>query len=77
MFHSFRFGSRDRQLLRRELGSELSSFTESLRRHHFHRGGRSPHPSGSGGAGGSVSGFDGGDEAFIKVISGIVQNVFK
>ena len=85
------YADRDKQLLKRELGAELSSFTESMRRHMF-RGNtaassRSPQLGGGGGGGSSPSGSGSGsllnaslnksDEQFMKFISSVVHNVFK
>jgi hypothetical protein len=75
-----RYSARDKQLLRRELGSEMGSFTESLRRH-AHRGSRSPLQAaldgGSGGGGRGDGGAARSDEHFMKFISSVVHNVFK
>lgn len=83
-----RHGQREKQFLRRELGSEFGSFTESLRRY-GHRGAKSPAVMESSASSDSsstspvprssvsVSGGKAFDEAFLKFVGGIVQNVFK
>ncbi|TRY70692.1 hypothetical protein TCAL_16356 [Tigriopus californicus] len=77
-----RHSSRDQQLVRRELGAELGSFTESIRRY-VHRGAKSPQ-SGDKSPGGKTSGGGDGhlrlsksDEDFMKFIATIVNTVFK
>jgi len=107
----FRHASRDKQFVRREMGSEFSSLFDGVRRYVFHHSGRgtrmeSPRPgattstpgkttsvrfappspgngSGSGGDGGLAANLHHGskgmrvDEHFLRVISGLVQSVFK
>ena len=72
-----RMSSRDKQLLRRELGAELGSVNETMRRY-VHRGTKSPQtvmsassPTTSG------SKLAKSDEQFMKFVSNIVQKIFK
>eukprot|EP00095_Tigriopus_kingsejongensis_P005661 maker-scaffold209_size256900-snap-gene-1.27 protein:Tk05661 transcript:maker-scaffold209_size256900-snap-gene-1.27-mRNA-1 annotation:"nucleoporin nup188 homolog" len=77
-----RHSSRDQQLLRRELGTELGSFTESIRRF-IHRGGggKSPQSNANGDRSPRSSGeslrLAKSDEDFMKFISTIVNTVLK
>ena len=67
---SVRSGSQEKQLLKRELGAELGSFVESLRRQ-AQRGLRSP---------ASVSrqvSTSGGDPNFLRLVGHIVNKIFK
>ena len=75
---------RDKQLLRRELGAELGSVNETMRRHFSRSLSKSPQPglssvtSPSGSASAPTSRLMGkSDEQFMKVIMSIVQKVFK
>lgn len=72
-----RHSSRDQQLVRRELGAELGSFTESIRRY-VHRGAKSPISGDKSPAGGdSHLRLSKSDEDFMKFIATIVNTVFK
>ena len=79
--HSFRIcriGSRDKQLLRRELGSELSSFTESLRRHSsFAARNRSTSINAAAESAPLAGASAMGEENYIKFVSSVVHHVFK
>ena len=73
------YSSRDKQLLRRELGAEFGSCTESMRRF-VHRGmTRSPQIGGAAGSPGgqTQSTLTKSDEQFMKFVGVIVQSVFK
>lgn len=67
--------AQEKQLLKRELGAELGTFVESLRRQ-AHRGLRSP--AGAGAAvSRQVSVSPVGDQGFLKLVGHIVQRIFK
>merc|ERR1719315_293220 len=76
---------REKQLLRRELGAELGSITDSWRRYLLRgarspgpvRGSRSPGPPVSGGTSPQPTRASKSDEQFMKLISTLVHNVFK
>lgn len=76
---------REKQLLRRELGAELGSITDSWRRYLLRgakspgpvRGSRSPGPPASGGTSPQPPRASKSDEQFMKLISSLVQSVFK
>ena len=73
-----RIGSRDKQLLRRELGSELSSFTESLRRHSsFAARNRSTSINAAAESAPLAGASAMGEENYIKFVSSVVHHVFK
>merc|ERR1712039_268228 len=72
-----RIGSRDKQLLRRELGSELSSFTESLRRHSsFAARNRSTSINAAAESAPLAGASAMGEENYIKFVSSVVHHVF-
>jgi len=72
------FNAQEKQHLKREVGAELSTFVESLRRQ-AQRGLRSPAGGGSSGLSvvrqTSVSPV--GDQGFLKLVGHIVQHLFK
>ena len=73
-----RIGSRDKQLLRRELGSELSSFTEGLRRHSSFTARSNRNTSVSAASETVAAGATAmGEENYLKFISSVVNHVFK
>lgn len=74
-----RLSPREKQLLRRELGAELGSVTESMRRY-IHKGTRPPQTTttvSSPGSASASSRLAKSDEQFMKFISVVVQKVFK
>ena len=73
---SEKVSSRERQLLRRELGAELGSVTESVRRY-MQRANRTPTSGSTPHRRPSASVLTKSDEDFMKLISGTVQKTFK
>ena len=73
-----KLSSRDKQLLRRELGAELGSVNETMRRYFYRSLSKSPQTvmSPSPGATHSTR-LTKSDEQFMKFVSNIVQKVFK
>ena len=69
-----RSSAQEKQLLKRELGAELGTFVESLRRQ-AQRGLRSPAGGASVQRQASVSPV--GDQGFLKLVGHIVQRIFK
>ena len=74
----FYFNSRDKQLLRRELGAELGSVNETMRRYFYRSLSKSPQTVMSPTPGSSHSArLTKSDEQFMKFVANIVQKVFK
>ena len=77
---SEQLSTRDKQLLRRELGAELGSVNETMRRYFYRSLSKSPQPvlaASSPNAAGATSRLTKSDEQFMKFVSNIVQKVFK
>ena len=75
------YNTRDKALVRRELGAELGSFVESMRRF-VQRTSKSPiimtsTTSSSNSPGRSTNVLSKSDEKFLKVVSSIVHNIYK
>ena len=73
---------RDKQLLRRELGAELGSVNETMRRYFYRSLSKSPQPVLSSATSPTTSASTSSrlaksDEQFMKFVSSIVQKVFK
>ncbi|CAB4058067.1 NUP188 [Lepeophtheirus salmonis] len=78
-FLTYEVSNRDKQLLRRELGAELGSFIESMRRF-VQRSSKSPIPQinrRTGGTSPASLGMHKSYDCFIKMISSVVLNVYK
>ena len=73
-----KLSSRDKQLLRRELGAELGSVNETMRRYFYRSLSKSPQTVMSPTPGCTHSArLNKSDEQFMKFVSNIVQKVFK
>ena len=69
---------RDKQLLRRELGAELGSVNETMRRYFYRSLSKSPQPAMTANSPNTgASRLTKSDEQFMKFVSNIVQKVFK
>ena len=69
--------TRDKQLLRRELGAELGSVNETMRRYFYRSLSKSPQPVIPASSPNAASRLTKSDEQFMKFVSNIVQKVFK
>ena len=72
-----RYSSRDQQLLKRELGAEMSSFSEGMRRYISRGSAKSPSTLAPASGSASPSKLEKSDEQFLNFVSNVVNSVFK